>query len=143
LGVDHKTVRSVRITLEAWREIPELEKFVGADGKIYPRERNIIGGYRLAADHDSKRRAVEQARRNQQVQERLGVASTNSPAPEELTSANYKDVPLLVDEIVRVRTHNLLVRFTDGRTGNRSRKELEKEGWKKCHSCKGYGVVEK
>ncbi len=39
LGVDGKTVRSVRIGLEIREEVPTLEKLVGADGKEYPRHR--------------------------------------------------------------------------------------------------------
>jgi hypothetical protein len=39
LGVDHKTVRSVRNSLERSAELPKHEMLQGADKKYYPRER--------------------------------------------------------------------------------------------------------
>jgi hypothetical protein len=42
LGVDHKTVRSVRTDLEIRKMLPRLEVLEGADGKRYPRERHHI-----------------------------------------------------------------------------------------------------
>jgi ParB-like chromosome segregation protein Spo0J len=39
LGVDHKTVRSVRTSLEIRKEITKVEMLEGKDGKYYPRSR--------------------------------------------------------------------------------------------------------
>jgi ParB-like chromosome segregation protein Spo0J len=39
LGVDDKTVRSVRTSLEILKEIPKVEMLEGKDGKYYPRSR--------------------------------------------------------------------------------------------------------
>lgn len=39
MGVDHKSVRTYREELESVGEIPQLNNFVGKDGKEYPRER--------------------------------------------------------------------------------------------------------
>jgi ParB-like chromosome segregation protein Spo0J len=49
LGVDHKTVRSVRTSLEARNELPKHELLEGADGKYYPRERP--GDTKQTKDH--------------------------------------------------------------------------------------------
>ena len=38
LGVDDKTVRTIRVILEGSKKIPKVKKVVGADGKEYPRE---------------------------------------------------------------------------------------------------------
>jgi len=38
LGVDGKTVRTVRVQLEGRKEIAKLKKLIGTDGKEYPRE---------------------------------------------------------------------------------------------------------
>jgi ParB-like chromosome segregation protein Spo0J len=40
LGVDHKTVRGVRTSLEIRKELPKVELLEGSDGKHYPRSRS-------------------------------------------------------------------------------------------------------
>jgi ParB-like chromosome segregation protein Spo0J len=40
LGVDHKTVRGVRTSLEIRKELPKVELLEGKDGKHYPRSRS-------------------------------------------------------------------------------------------------------
>ena len=41
LWVDHKTVGSVRKDTESTGEIPQLDKTIGADGKVRPRQRSV------------------------------------------------------------------------------------------------------
>jgi hypothetical protein len=62
LGVDHKTVKSRRLSLEAGGEIPQVDRALGKDGKEYPR--NVVGEY---VDEVARRERIEAERRESEV----------------------------------------------------------------------------
>jgi ParB-like chromosome segregation protein Spo0J len=68
LGVDHKTVRSVRNSLERSEELPKHEMLQGADKKYYPRERP--GETKLEKFRRTVAAGLEQAREKQVADER-------------------------------------------------------------------------
>jgi ParB-like chromosome segregation protein Spo0J len=89
LGVDGKTVRSVRTSLEIRKEMPKVEMLEGSDGKYYPRSRTGDLEAELAVTKtDAVRqdivssslyleRASEEARHNraQQIASKWGVST--------------------------------------------------------------------
>ncbi len=62
LGVDHKTVKSRRLSLEAGGEITQVERARGKDGKEYPR--NVVGEY---VDEVARRERMEAEKRTRDV----------------------------------------------------------------------------
>jgi len=71
VGIDHKTAREIREELESVGEIPQLNEFVGKDGKRYPRTRK----------HSS--RSGEKSE-NQESKVELKVSDLNEDNPDEL-----------------------------------------------------------
>lgn len=167
LGVDHKTVRSVRTSLEARGGLPTVEKLVGADGKEYPRNRAVTvesgerasGGitreraegpleWRHAATDQLTRQPVSgpvHGRRSDGYDILDGYAERGRREQEEKErlAAERGVATHAVWRIVRVGTMQYVVEYGDGERHTVDRSTLLGSRWKKCGCCEGYGVVEK
>jgi ParB-like chromosome segregation protein Spo0J len=160
LGVDGKTVRSVRDSLEQSNELPKVDTLVGKDGKHYPRNQTRDPGARLTKVSLSPERKLSVM----PISQELSVSTSRRPVSQEVVEeepvrrvvariVKETERPLYlapdrtpegvggakVEKIEWVKSY--LVRMTNGLSAIVGRKRLLDEGYKKCPHCKGHGLT--
>lgn len=74
LGVDSKTVQSVRHALEITSEIPKFDKLIGSDGKARPVKQNRLAAI-MASNTDDLSRILDRIKQGASVEELQGFLS--------------------------------------------------------------------
>jgi hypothetical protein len=155
LGVDHKTVRHIRMQLETGKHIPKLEKLVGSDGKEYPRQPSTRALTRPRAEGPLTRIRAEGpiTGRRQSGVPPAESATTNPEGDSPMEwygralaeQASSRRRNLTITRIVRAGRHmEYVVEWSDGTRNEVPRQRLlDDPHFAKCSHCSGYGIVEK